>query len=273
VNDRKVCEEPLPADPDPWLWLHAPRANAAGFRNVTVTGKPTVPESLTLSAAAGLTGWRSYQGVTVGGDGYAERVYAVNSSGVPVGGNVWVKRGEEISAPSFRPQPRSDCPPVPRSYTENALFYHRPLLEDGTVEYEFYYLPEKFHVHPALDRLCLLLDPKGARVHWLTDGASDRTGLAPENATAEPSHRRGPAELPLKAKAWNKLRLELKGDTVTVRLNGVEVYQRPLEPTNQRTFGLFHYSDDTGVRVRNVVYRGDWPKALPTGDLFLKRER
>ena len=56
---------------------------------------------------------------------------------------------------------------------------------------------------------------------------------------------------------------------MTLRLNGVEVYQHLLESTNQRTFGLFHYTDDTGVRVRNLVYRGDWPKALPpTGELF-----
>jgi hypothetical protein len=249
VNDRKVCEEPLPADPDPWLWLHAPRANTAGFRNVIITGKPTVPESLNLSTAAELTGWRSYQEFGVGG-----------------GQNFWMKRGEEIIGQGNRPKQPDDRPPPPRTYNESALFYHRPLLEDGTVEYEFYYEPEKFHVHPALDRLCLLLEPKGVRVHWLTDGGSDRTGLPPENATAEPAHRRGPAELPLKAKAWNTLSLSLAGDVVTLRLNGVEVYRRPLEPTNQRTFGLFHYSDDTGVRVRNVVYKGQWPKALPPAE-------
>lgn len=193
----------------------------------------------------------------------------IYGGGIGGEGNVWVKRGGEISAHGFRPEPRDDRPPTPRSYGENAVFYHRPLLEDGTVEYEFYYQPEKFHVHPALDRLCFLLDPKGVQVHRLTDAGADRTGLAPENVTTEPSHRRGPAELPLKRKAWNKLQLTLKGDTVTLHLNGVEVYQRPLESNNQRTFGLFHYTDDAGVRVRNVVYRGDWPKALPPAELLL----
>jgi hypothetical protein len=270
VNDRKVCEEPLPADPDPWLWLHAPRANTAGFSNITITGKPTVPDVLHLSAAAELAGWRSYQGISVGGDSSGRTAYVVDNFGNPIAPNAWVKRGEEISAAGQRPKPRDEGPPVPRSYSESALYYHRPLLEDGTVEYEFYYEPEKYHVHPAVDRLCLLLDPKGVQVHWLTDGPHDRTGLPPENATAEPAHRRGPAELPLKAKAWNKLQLSLAGDTVTLRLNGVEVYQRPLEPTNQRTFGLFHYADDTGVRVKNVTYKGQWPKALPAAGELLR---
>ena len=36
-----------------------------------------------------------------------------------------------------------------------------------------------------------------------------------------------------------------------------------LEPENQRTFGFFHYADETQVRVRNVTYHGNWPRVLP----------
>ena len=58
-----------------------------------------------------------------------------------------------------------------------------------------------------------------------------------------------PDELPLKEKAWNAVRLAVVGDTVKVSLNGTEVYARPIEPTNQRFFGLFHYTDRTEARV------------------------
>ena len=60
------------------------------------------------------------------------------------------------------------------------------------------------------------------------------------------------------------MRLSLTGDTVNLELNGELVYERELEATNQRTFGLFHYADRTEAQVRNVVWRGEWPRELPT---------
>jgi hypothetical protein len=67
------------------------------------------------------------------------------------------------------------------------------------------------------------------------------------------------------------MRITLTGDLVTLSLNGVEVYQRTLEATNQRFFGLFHYSDQTDVRVRRVTWRGDWPRKLPAADRLFAR--
>ena len=34
-------------------------------------------------------------------------------------------------------------------------------------------------------------------------------------------------------------------------------------PANERQFGLFRYANKTECRVRNLTYRGDWPKTLP----------
>jgi hypothetical protein len=254
VNDRKMCEEPLPDEADPWLMLHADHQITAGIRNLKITGQPRVPEALALSALPDLTGWRSYD----------------DSS--------WEKRGDTIISHGHRT--RNDnvlgrgpkTTPQPRTWQERALHYNRPLLEDGEVEYDFFYEPNKFHGHPALDRLVFLLDPEGVRIHWLTDGIHDRTGLHPDNATTEPKNRRGPAKLPLKPKAWNHLKLVLAGETVTLDLNGVEIHQRALESTNQRTFGLFHYADDTTMRVRNVTYRGRWPRQLPGPDELWARK-
>lgn len=146
---------------------------------------------------------------------------------------------------------------------ESVLYYHRPMLEDGEIEYEFYYREGQYHTHPTLDRLTFMLDPKGIRVHWTTDGPYDRTGLDPANTSDEPKNRRGPRQLPLRPNTWNRVRLSLKGDTVYLSLNDQLVYERQLEITNQRTFGLFHYAGRTESRVRNVVWRGDWPRELP----------
>ncbi|HEY7326851.1 MAG TPA: DUF1583 domain-containing protein [Gemmataceae bacterium] len=242
INDRKMCDEPLPFNPDPWLMLFAEHSNTAGIRNLKISGTPNVPESLTLSASPDLAGWLSYDE------------------------SEWHKRGEEISNDGARSTHDPDQPPRPRTWLEKALHYHRPLLEDGVIDYDFYYEPDKVHVHPALDRLVFLLDPNGVRIHWLTDGIHDRTGLTPDNAALEPKNHRGPDVLPLKPKSWNHVKLSLSGDTITLQLNGTVVYERALESTNQRTFGLFHYADETSVRVRNVTYRGQWPRRLPDAD-------
>jgi hypothetical protein len=62
------------------------------------------------------------------------------------------------------------------------------------------------------------------------------------------------------------MQLSIAGDTLVLRLNDVEIYRRPIEPTNQRVFGLFHYADQTTARVRSIVYRGNWLRKLPLAD-------
>ncbi|HEV3167614.1 MAG TPA: DUF1583 domain-containing protein, partial [Isosphaeraceae bacterium] len=242
VNDRKIHEACLPSSPDPWLVLYQPGGHSGGVRNLTIKGHPTVPEHVELAGLPDLTGW-----FTDYDDDSAPR----NADAQP-----WQKRGDEIVS-----QVLEDAA---GSKQESLLVYHRPMLEDGEIQYEFYYEPGKTLTHPALGRLALLLQPDGVKVHWLTDAQHDRTGLAADNLQDEPANRRGPASLPLKPKDWNRLALRLHGDTISVRLNDELIYERPLEPTNQRTFGLFHYADETGVRVRNVIYRGQWPRKLPT---------
>jgi hypothetical protein len=60
------------------------------------------------------------------------------------------------------------------------------------------------------------------------------------------------------------MRITLAGNTLHLTLNDQLIYQVDLEPTNQRTFGLFHWADRTEARVRNVVWTGDWPRELPS---------
>ncbi|HVX15288.1 MAG TPA: DUF1583 domain-containing protein [Pirellulales bacterium] len=239
VNGRKIFEERLPAEPDPWLAFAADSIYLSEVRNVRVTGTPAVPAELRLSAADNLNAWLA--------EYYAESVSGDQAQ--------WEKRGEEIVG--------RKTPEASEGVVESLLQYHRPMFEDGEMRYEFYYQPGEATVAPALDRLAFLLEPAGVDIHWLTDAQHDRTGLRPDNRATEPENRRGPAALPLKERDWNEVRLTLSGDTVTLRLNDVEVYRRDLEPTNQRVFGLYHDATRSEARVRNVFYQGAWPRSLP----------
>jgi hypothetical protein len=67
----------------------------------------------------------------------------------------------------------------------------------------------------------------------------------------------------LKAADWNRMTVVLKGDTITLILNDKPIYERILEPTNNRQFGFFHYADSSEARVRKVVYDGTWLREVP----------
>jgi hypothetical protein len=185
---------------------------------------------------------------------------------------MWTKRGEEMFHEGKRPEPREDGKPPPRTHPEAAVHYQRPLVEDGAIEYEFFYDPGKAQVYPVLDRLVFLLEPDGAKLHWLTDGPHEKSQVCFDNVTEEPASRRGPSRLPLSPKAWNKVRLAVTGDVIKVALNGMEVYERAIELTNQRLFGLYHYTDETEARVRGMVYRGAWPRQLPPDERLFEQK-
>lgn len=235
-NGRKIHEESLHPDHEPWVAIRSPWYADGVVRDLRITGQPLIPEQLNISAARGLPGWFSYQNRVLGKD------WLQNSSGKIVGAKKADLQG---------------------TFSERLLQYNRPMLEDGAIEYEFLYSADKVEVHPALDRLCFLLHPDGIKTHLVTDSSWDWTDNDPQNEFEEPAFRRGLKHLPLKQDQWNHLRLTLAGDTVQLTLNEVLVYERGLDSTNQRTFGLFHYSDQTEAQIRNVTWRGNWPTTLP----------
>ena len=129
--------------------------------------------------------------------------------------------------------------------------------------YEFLYEPGQVMVHPAIDRLAFLLDPAGVKVHWMTSGGNDLSGLPADNAVEEPANRRGPRPIPLKPGQWNAVKLALKGDRIAIELERPADLRAPAGATLGRQFGLFHYKDQTSSQVRNVVLRGNWPERYP----------
>ncbi len=241
INGRLLFEGPAPADA-PWFSIHSPWYTSGAVKNLRVTGTPAIPQEIELATSPDLPGWLAYYGGIVGQpSGDWELVRAEDS--VELAG-----RHHAALAGTFH---------------ESLLRYHRPMLEDGTIEYEFFYSTASetpSHVHPALGRVAMLLLPDGVAAHQITDGQFDNEGAGPESKTSDSV---GESSLPLRENEWNKLRLRLTGDRLSLQLNDQPIASRDLADTDDRTFGLFHYADQTTARVRNIRWRGDWPKTIP----------
>ena len=242
VNGRVLHAETLPENPDPWIDIHCRAASTGGVRRLVITGEPRVPEEIDLLTHPDLSNWIT--------DFYRESGQGDNAewrfdSGTLIGRSRSQLAGRQV---------------------QSLVRYHRPLLEDGHVDYEFFYEPGESVVHPALGRLALLIGEGGVSEHWLTNAEYERSGLPAGNVAIEAEHRRGPETLSLVNGDWNSVRLEIEGDQLRLSLNGELIYERPIDAGNQRFFGLFHDEGTSEARVRNIRHRGEWPKTLPAAD-------
>jgi len=104
--------------------------------------------------------------------------------------------------------------------------------------------------------VALLVGPGGVRLHWMTDGDDDWTGLGPDNAVDEPTGRRGAPRL--RPGEWNSARLSVAGGVAALEVNGEVVYEHRLAGWDDRLFGFFHFKDRAEARARGVVLKGDW---------------
>src|SRR5262249_41558492 len=105
---------------------------------------------------------------------------------------------------------------------------------------------------------------EGVRLHWISPQGEDGPVIVgADNSVEDSSCRRGPARLPLRENDWNSVEVSVVGDNVRIQLNGELVFERPIEPTNNRRFGLFRYKGQTAAEVRDIVLSGDWPESLP----------
>ncbi|MFO0998996.1 MAG: DUF1583 domain-containing protein [Planctomycetaceae bacterium] len=240
TNGVQIHEETLIGSPSPWIVLQTHGAtDEATIRNLRIVGTPEIPEQIDLIDMSGWNCWRA--------DIYSESHNATtNDETTP-----WQKVGDELVGKLKK----GAVGP-----TESLMLYQRPMLEDGEIEFETFYVSGEQEVHPAVGQSAILLRPDGAQLHTLTNAQFDNRDLAVDNATAIA----GAAKIDLKPNDWNKVKLTLKGDQLTVVVNGNDVATHTVtERRNERFFGLFRYSNRTQCRVRNLVYRGDWPKTLP----------
>ena len=222
-NGRLIREQVLSDDRDPWLAIRNHWERSGAVRDMRITGDPAIPAEVKLAVSRELSGWLPYYDETVGAADADWRF----ENGELVGRSSTVTRSVSEERTNVPREFLADASGYD-SARERLLHYHRPMLEDGTVDYEFYYELGQSHVHPAVDRLTFLLEPEGIRVHWATHGEQDETGLDTANTIDEPQNRRGPDRLPLLPGDWNKVRLTLSGDTIALALNGQLVFEREL---------------------------------------------
>ncbi len=242
VNGTQIHEESFSQRPDPWLVLQAYNAGfQSSIRNLRISGNPKIPDQLDLINFASWGAWRA--------DMYGDSLSLdADNESAP-----WKKADGEIQG-----RLRENVLAAPR---QSLLMYQRPMLEDGVIEFESYYIPGESEVHPAVGRTALLISTDGVKKHLLTDAQFETNGLAPGNSAPIEGAAK---KIALKQRDWNRYRLSLKGDQLTIAVNGEDVATVTLtELAAQRYFGLFRYSNKTKCRVRNLVYRGEWPKTLP----------
>ena len=294
VNDHLFHEDKDPSPTSPWLALFTRRERHTAWRNFALSGNPTIPREVRLSQGDRLEGWtcnffgetqpprrstlstdqygnqRSVMRTTRTGAGSAPRP-SVDADQYDWSARDGVIRGRRmLGQASARNVNRYYNPDqdntTPSEAAQSLLSYHRPLRDGDVLSYEFLYEPGQVMVHPALDRLAFLLEPAGVRLHWMTTGANDTSGLLADNAVDDPEHRKGTGPLPLKPNDWNTLKLSMKGDVAALELNGQPVFERPIDQGNTRQFGLYHDKELTSVQVRNVVLKGHWPETLTDVD-------
>lgn len=234
-NGRQIDQRSVPADHDPWVAIRNVWVHNSKVRNVRVTGKPEIPNQIDMLGGESITHWMPY---------FQDQ-------------KAW-KRVADLSTPELIGERWAN---VDRGVNaESLLYYNRPMLEDGVIEYDFFYKPDEIEVHPAIDRHVFLLAPDGVKTHWLTDGPFDSTGAEPRNIFD------GSTDIPLsfRENEWNHMTLSLIGDELKLALNNTPVTSHRLAKGGQRSFGLFHFADQTKVRICNATYRGEWPKHLPS---------
>lgn len=257
ANLHPVWTDSAAVEASPWLGLRSFAGKRPVFRNFRFRGEPVIPRQVEMLGIDTLRGWQTAF--------YDE------------------------SQPDFDPSEETEESPTDWSLingvleaaqsdkagplgSQSVIRYHRPLLDDESVTYEFFYQADQFEAHPAIGRMAFLLEPSGVKVHWLTAGPYEWTGLAEDNALLEPFNRRGPRPLPLKEEDWNTVRLERQNDRLTLSLNDETIYQRPLDFEGNPQFGIYRDRTKSSVRVRNAILQGDWPTEFPQELLDNPRE-
>ncbi|MCU0712546.1 MAG: DUF1583 domain-containing protein [Pirellula sp.] len=237
TNDVMIHEQTISESSSPWLLLEAiyPEFRCE-VEDLRIVGSPTIPEELYLTNRAGFEAW----------DGTLAEQRITNNTNAREN---WMFNNGEVTSNN----------PSSSTFKENYIRYLRPMLEDGVVEYEFWH-DENSEVHPAIGSQAFLLRKEGLQIHRITMLSDDQPAPLSNNASPlDPPSK----PIDLIAGDWNQVRLELKGDDLTITVNGNGVGTASIkDPAHLRHIGMLHFGRTT-ARFRNMKYRGEWPKTLP----------
>ncbi len=239
-NSRDAYVDSLDEPSAPWVALRSWRRTQSAISEFSIVGSPTSPNHLDLISGKSLRGWASYFD-SESNDGLGHWNASVDDNGQ------WTlasdSSGEGLGC-----------------YDENLLYYVRPLTWNAVVAYDFEYQAESCLVHPCLGRSVFMIKPDGVWLHQLTDGRHDASAIRSDNAIRIASSKE-PTRL---KQGWNQVELRIESDRVVLMLNDHPLATHAIKPGESRTFGFFHYRDQTRANVRNVRLTGDWPRELPS---------
>ncbi|MBM4077597.1 MAG: DUF1583 domain-containing protein, partial [Planctomycetes bacterium] len=153
ANDRKIFEQTLDDHFDPWLAIYSSGFQGGGIRGVKISGEPEIPAELALSSRSDLAGWS----------------LDIYTGDVNENEKFWGKAGDEITFSKL-----NGWKGIAR---QTLLQYHRPMLEDGEITYDYYYAQDETDVSPALGRTAFLIQRDGVKLHWMTDAEFERTEM------------------------------------------------------------------------------------------------
>ena len=247
INGRQLSRRELKSNQFPWLAMRTYRISHGSIRNVTISGNPIIPKIVSMCSGTDLNGWTTYFDAAI--DGVNNGSQASDWRTVD---------GDDSEREILHPK----RPDLAGTQAESLLMYHRPMAEDGVIEYEFFYTPNMTLVHPAIDRLAFLLTLDGVQTHYVTDGPWQPDALTPDNHVVETTIRQGSKAMPLKPNSWNHLQFALQGNLVQLNLNGTNICECEIDESNRRQFGLFHFADQSSVRVRRMQWHGSWPVSI-----------
>ncbi|MEZ6088342.1 MAG: DUF1583 domain-containing protein [Pirellulaceae bacterium] len=234
---------------DPWLTIFGDWFTHGWVKNLRIFGEPQVPDAIDLFADDRLLGWDAFFGTVEGNDADWE---IVKTEGTEESSDV---------APFVLQGKRRDM--VNGCWCERLLRYHRPIFEDATFSYEFFYRNGSHAVHPTIGGRAFIFDAEArVIVHEVTNGVYERTIKRPQTQPAATTSAKKFPTNPLHSDQWNRMTIRIRDDQIEFVLNDHPIHEATLDRESDRCFGLFHYCDQSEALVRNLRWAGDWPKTL-----------
>lgn len=243
LNGRLISDEPLSPTRSPWVGFHSYWWAEGAVRNVQIAGSPRIPTTVPMSESPSMEEWRSYFHQSVGFVGASWRCVRGPDGQFEIIG----RQATEIG----------------RTPYESLLHYVRPLRDGDRVTYNFYCDATTEPAHPALGMKTLVIRSDGIMQHDVTDGEFELRDLSPDNFSPLPSSPDAKTSIPLNVGAWNHVEVGIDGDVATLALNGARVASLQLDSARPQPFGLFHFSERSEARARNIQLKGRWPTELP----------
>lgn len=237
VDGKKIHSDESRRPCDPWLILHG--KNKAIIEDVRIIGTPRIPVELDLLASAHLSCWQTRSHNVDRDDDNSGRT------------SDWRRSGDELVVARSEPDEAAVDP----------LMYIRPMLEDGELEYEVFWEPGRLECSPAIGKTAILLTAKGPKLQKILDQSDSAHLVAIDNPDQILS---AVSAISFRNDDWNKVRLTLQKDVATVFVNDVQVVSLKVpESPAERYFRFVRLATETGSRLRQIKYRGQWPTELP----------